>query len=175
MLLGVYKKDPGWSVVKPEQSGLMFIAWRCLYAAIVGSRVDNRPLNLEYAYYRTLQMTITRVRAYGEKWRLWCVRNKYTSLKCIIPVDKRDRTVIDQDMLGDYSIAPDLLSEFQKVCAARVQAPPAQRPQVPHTRSPQRPRPRPEQRTAVQHEPVAPLGRTTQLTLQQAFGQAPST
>ena len=119
--------------------------------------------------------TITRVRAYGEKWRLWCVRNKYTSLKCIIPVDKRNRTVIDQDMLGDYSIAPDLLSEFQKVCAARVQAPPAQRPQVPQTRNPQRPRPRPEQRTAVQHEPVVPLRHTTQLTLQQAFGQAPST
>ena len=33
VLLGVYQetgKDP--TVVRPEQSGLMFIAWRCLYA-----------------------------------------------------------------------------------------------------------------------------------------------
>ena len=70
ILLGIQKVDGKVVAVKPEQSGLIFIAWRCLYAAIVGSRVDDRPLNLGYAYYRTLQMTITRVRAYGEKWKL---------------------------------------------------------------------------------------------------------
>ena len=63
ILLGIQKVDGKVVAVKPEQSGLIFIAWRCLYAAIVGSRVDDRPLNLGYAYYRTLQMTITRVRA----------------------------------------------------------------------------------------------------------------
>ena len=30
-------------VVCPAQAGIMFIAWRCLYAAIVHSRVDKHP------------------------------------------------------------------------------------------------------------------------------------
>ena len=50
-------------------------------------------------------MTITRVTAYGEKWKLWCTKNRYTSLKCTIPLDlaldKQDRVVITQDTLGD--------------------------------------------------------------------------
>ena len=68
VLLGVYQeagKDP--TVVGPEQSGLMFIAWRCLYAEVVRSRVDERPLDLTAAYKRTMQVTITRLKAYGEK------------------------------------------------------------------------------------------------------------
>ena len=64
LVLGVYTADGENRVVKPEHSGMLFIAWRCLYAAVVGSRVDDKPLDLEYAYYRTLQMTITRVTAY---------------------------------------------------------------------------------------------------------------
>jgi hypothetical protein len=69
VLLGVYQeagKDP--TVVGPEQSGLMFIAWRCLYAEVVRSRVDERPLDLTAAYKRTMQVTITRLKAYGEKF-----------------------------------------------------------------------------------------------------------
>ena len=119
LVLGVYKKDNETRVVRPEQSGLLFIAWRCLYAAVVGSRVEDKPLNLEYAYYRTLQMTITRVTAYGEKWKLWCTKNKCTSLKCTIPLDKQDRVVIVQDMLGDFQVSSTLLEEFNRVRAAR--------------------------------------------------------
>ena len=119
LLLGVYKKDNKIRVVRPEQSGMLFIAWRCLYAAVVRSRVEDKPLNLEYAYYRTLQMTITRVTAYGEKWKLWCTKNRYTSLKCTIPLDKQDRVVITQDTLGDFQVSSTLLEEFNKVRAAR--------------------------------------------------------
>ena len=32
--------------VTPEQSGMMFIAWRCLYADIVRSRVDKVPISM---------------------------------------------------------------------------------------------------------------------------------
>ena len=60
-------------------------------------------------------MTITRVTAYGEKWKLWCTKNKYTSLKCTIPLDKQDRVVITQDTLGDYQVSSTLLEEFNKV------------------------------------------------------------
>ena len=64
-------------------------------------------------------MTITRVTAYGEKWKLWCIKNKYTSLQCIIPLDKQDRVVITQDMLGDFQVSSTLLEEFNRVRAAR--------------------------------------------------------
>ena len=50
-------------VVDPSQAGLMFIAWRCLYAAVVSSRVDGTPLLLEKAFSRTLQKTISRLKA----------------------------------------------------------------------------------------------------------------
>ena len=72
LCLGVLWEAGEQKVVKPEQSGLMFIAWRCLYAAVVGSRVDDVPIDLQRAYKRTLQLTISRLRAYGEKWKLWC-------------------------------------------------------------------------------------------------------
>ena len=120
LVLGVYTADGENRVVKPEHSGMLFIAWRCLYAAVVGSRVDDKPLDLEYAYYRTLQMTITRVTAYGEKWKLWSIKNKFTSLKCIIPLDKRDRVVIEQDMFGDFQISSTLRGEFDKIRSARA-------------------------------------------------------
>ena len=175
ILLGTHEIDGEVVTVKPEQSGLLFIAWRCLYAAIVGSRVDDRPLNLEYAYYRTVQMTITRVKAYGEKWKLWCIKNRNTGLKCLIPLDKRDRTVLYQDLLGDYTISDALLKEFERVKKAREQAPPAPRPHLRgntrRTRQPLAPAtPRPT-RPVLEHEPVRPLGNTTQLTLHQMFAQ----
>ena len=102
----------------------MFIAWRCLYAAIVGSRVDERPLNLEYAYKRTLQMCITRLRAYGEKWLLWSRKNQHTSMKSVIPEDKRDRTVIRQEMLGMYHISQAFFDEHTRM--RQILAPAAQ-------------------------------------------------
>ena len=36
--LGCYREGNTLKVITPDQAGLMFIAWRCLYAAIVGSR-----------------------------------------------------------------------------------------------------------------------------------------
>ena len=147
----------------------MFIAWRCLYAAIVGSRVDNRPLNLDYAYKRTLQLCITRLKAYGEKWHLWCRKNMYTELKCIIPVDKRDRTVITQDMLGEYTVDEAFFKEFERV--RQVAAPPAQRPQ--NARQARGPPTRP-QHQRMQHQiiPFQGVGNATQTTLTQFFTRA---
>ena len=46
-------------------AGLMCIAWRCLYAEIVASRVDQRPIKLAHAYKRTVQMCISRLKAYA--------------------------------------------------------------------------------------------------------------
>ena len=129
--LGCYREGNTVKVITPDQAGLMFIAWRCLYAAIVGSRVDERPLNLEYAYKRTLQICITRLRAYGEKWLLWSRKNQHTSMKSVIPEDKRDRTVIRQEMLGTYHISQAFFDEHtrmrQILAPTQPRRPPPQR------------------------------------------------
>ena len=49
------------------------------------------------------------------KWKLWCNKNRHTGLKSIIPVDKRDRTVIEQDMEGDYNLHTILIQEFTRI------------------------------------------------------------
>ena len=152
----------------------MFIAWRCLYAAIVGSRVDERPLNLEYAYKRTLQMCITRLRAYGEKWLLWSRKNQHTSMKSVIPENKRDRTVIRQEMLGTYRISQAFFDEHERmrqVLAPAVQPPPAAalRPAARRAPAPQQPQPRPQQPRPIRPRPVPArvLGPTRQLNMLQ--------
>ena len=39
-------------VVPNTLAGILVLAWRCLYAAITTSRIDNLPLKLEAAYKR---------------------------------------------------------------------------------------------------------------------------
>ena len=55
------------STVTPAQSGVMFIAWRCLYAEMIHSRVDKVPISMQKALNNTMRMTITRLRTYTEK------------------------------------------------------------------------------------------------------------
>ena len=181
VLLGVYQetgKDP--TVVRPEQSGLMFIAWRCLYAEVVRSRVDERPLDLTAAYKRTMQVTITRLKAYGEKWKMWSQKNRHTSLKSAIPLDKQERKVITQDILGDYTINPRFLAEFDRVRqeitaraprhaprrAPRPRVPPApgQQPAPGPPPPPRRPPP-PPPRPIIWPAPTRTTGNTTQTVL----------
>ena len=80
--------------VTSEQSGMMFIAWRCLYVEIVHSRVDRVPISMQRALNNTMRMTITRLRAYGERWNLWSRINRNTENKSVFPKDKRDRKVV---------------------------------------------------------------------------------
>ena len=56
-------------VITKTLAGLMFIAWRCLYAAIVSNRFDNSPFQLHSILKRTYQIQYARVVAYGEKWQ----------------------------------------------------------------------------------------------------------
>ena len=112
-------------VVDDVQAGMMFIAWRCLYAEIVKTREENEKRhqrhqrhqwpNLKKAYKRCLQMIISRVTAYGEKWRKWCKLNRGTSKKSIIPLRCRNRKLIQQDMHGDYKINQELIDEYKSL------------------------------------------------------------
>ena len=48
-------------------SGIIFIAWRCLYAELVHSKVEKVPVSLTAAVARVWQMVITRLKAEGRR------------------------------------------------------------------------------------------------------------
>ena len=61
------------TVVGREQASVIEMGWRCLYAALVRTRVDGTPLTLQYAVLRCMRMLHSRVTAYGRKWELWMI------------------------------------------------------------------------------------------------------
>ena len=152
-------------VVTQEMAGLLYIAWRCLYAEIVASRVDQRPIKLEYAYKRTVQLCITRLTAYGEKWLAWVNRNRYTSNKSCIPLSKQNRTVIKQDGEGQYTIHSAFSSEMTRLAdvTAPARAAPSNRPRPRCVCAQTRPRP------IVWPAPTRQVGPTTQTALTSYF------
>ena len=46
-----------------DHSGIFFIGWRCIYAAIVNSRIEGTLLKDETALKRAVSMIISRIRA----------------------------------------------------------------------------------------------------------------
>ena len=70
-LLGI--KADG-SQVSREEAAIIFWAWRCLYAEVVGARRENRCMNPSKAYAKLVRMAYTRVKAYGAKWYRWYSR-----------------------------------------------------------------------------------------------------
>ena len=71
--------------VDKNQAGILFLAWRCLYAELVRGRVDNVTPDLNIAYTRVISMNISRLKAYGERWLRWARKNKNTGNKSYIP------------------------------------------------------------------------------------------
>ena len=51
------------------QTGILFLAWRCVYAEIIRARDENNAVKLEAAYKRFIGMLISRLIAYGAKWK----------------------------------------------------------------------------------------------------------
>ena len=131
------------SAVGPEQAGIMFIAWRCLYAAIVHSRVEKVSLDLEHAYNRIWQMTITRLRAEGEKWNLWHRLNHHSGKKSYFPKKFQQRTVMSLDEKANYWINPEILAEYDKTKPSQRRVPPPKKPKCPPPLSPPHNHPQP--------------------------------
>ena len=104
-------------VVTKNQSGILFIAWRCLYAGIIANRMDGERLVLKNIYIRTLNMTITRLTYYGEKWLKWVRKNRYTGKKHKIPKQHQNKQIIKQNTSGIYTIHHELYSELKRLKA----------------------------------------------------------
>ena len=101
--------------VPKEFSGVVFIAFRCLYAAITESRLDAVPLDLSAAYDRMVSMVVSRLNAVGEKWRSWVSRGEGKHKPHVIPLKHCQKCVMTHEPMGDYELHPALLAEKREI------------------------------------------------------------
>ena len=102
-------------VVGKNQAGILFIAWRCLYAELVRGRVENVQPDLKAAYKRTIMMNISRLKYYGEEWLKWVRKNTHTGNKSDIPERHQQKRVIRQDRHGKYEINQVFYDEYRRL------------------------------------------------------------
>jgi len=103
--------------VDKNQAGILFLAWRCLYAELVRGRVENVAPDLNAAYTRFIAMNISRLKAYGERWLRWVRKNKNTGNKSYIPERHQDKKVLRQSGGGKYVINPIFHDEYKRMTA----------------------------------------------------------
>ena len=99
------------TVMPREQYDILVIAWRCLYAELVHARVEKKPVKLQRAVIRAVNLLISRVQANGEFWLDWVNKRNYTSLVGHIAERyRKDEVLIDRDIMGDYGVHRALIS-----------------------------------------------------------------
>ena len=90
-----------------EQAAIIALAWRSLYAQVVKARLDNKVLRLDVAYYNFTRFMISRVKAYGTKWRRWFLNQRLwqqTRMK-MFPLRHRNNALIKLTAEAEYTIA----------------------------------------------------------------------
>ena len=92
------------------------MAWRILYAETVTARINGRHLNLPRAYAKLVQLIVSRVKAYGAKWRRWYLGQRHWSDKKAktIPKEHWEYKLVTSDSEGVYKISETLLKEYDK-------------------------------------------------------------
>ena len=105
-----------------ETAGIIFLAWRCLYAAVTKARVNDKPLNMEAAYARLILLIISRLKAQGQKWYRWYSRTRGISSKKVkaFPKRYRKRKLIQTTADASYTINAALFKEYENVKKDRV-------------------------------------------------------
>ena len=66
-------------------------------------------------YKRVISLTYSRVVAYGEKWRLWCNKNKNTKQNHVIPKKHQKKILVKQGLHGGYEVHDHLISEIKRL------------------------------------------------------------
>ena len=95
--LGRIDKD---TVIDKYMAGVMFLAWRCLYAELTRARIDKGSPDLQAALRRTGNMTITRLTAYGAYWKRWSKQRTWTSKGSITALSLRDQKIFKMNNIG---------------------------------------------------------------------------
>ena len=96
-------------VIDRDRAGMWFLAWRCLYAEIVRSRVEALTLDLDKALKRYVAMIIGRLKAYGAKWRRWVDKSRHQRDLNTIPKRHQDKTILRSNPVGEYDIHDAIL------------------------------------------------------------------
>ena len=94
------------TVATREQAALVVLGWRCLYAELVGARVEDKSVRMRRALQRWSHLLIQRLTAYGEGWKRWCNTRIHTSQTCVVPPSVQEELkmiFIEQD--GTYRIS----------------------------------------------------------------------
>jgi len=105
--------------VDREEAGILFIAWRCLYAQVVNARLETTTLKLASAYARTIRLVISRLKANGTKWYRWYSRTRHiqTPKVKLFPLRYRKRKLIKTTSTAEFTINPRLIAEYERIKA----------------------------------------------------------
>ena len=95
--------------------GIWYIAHRCYYAETVSAKVDARRVNFESAHKRTIAMTISRLRAYGGRWRRWVAAGQGQYVTRGIAVKHQDKGLLFHTGDGEYTIHQALWDEAERL------------------------------------------------------------
>jgi len=110
------RQDGGLNkVTSPNYAIYWDIGWRCLYAAIVKSRIEQQTLDLEKALARTIAMTISRLRAYGGRWKEWVRNTDFQTQPKIIGEKHQRKGLINQSPDGPYQIHDALIDAAKQL------------------------------------------------------------
>ena len=109
--LGVINRD---KVVPNELAGIMFIAWRCLYAEITKVHAEQQRLSVDKAVKRLWAMVHSRCTAYAAKWKRWVDMAHYQRDPRIIPQRYQDKMVLQQDMEGNWVICDAIMQKVRE-------------------------------------------------------------
>ena len=97
-------KETSDSVAPEEVIGIFSIAWRCLYAEITKTRLENHKFSLKDAKRRAVCLLHSRLTAYGKLCKDFCSERRYTGRKFLLPKKLSKRTLIKVDRQGAYEI-----------------------------------------------------------------------
>ena len=113
---------PGGKYVDVEGAGILFLAWRCLYAETIRARANNEHLKLKHAYARVVLMAISRLKAQGQKWYRWYSRTRGISELKVkeFPKRYRKRRLMTTTAKAEYEISSVLLQEHDRVKRDRL-------------------------------------------------------
>ena len=92
------------SVAPEEVIGIFSIAWRCLYAEITKTRLENHIFTLKDAKRRAICLLHSRLTAYGKLCKDFSSERRYTGRKYLLPKKLSKRTLIKVYRNGDYDI-----------------------------------------------------------------------
>ena len=103
--------------VDKEEAGVLFVAWRCLYAECVRARIEGKELNLKRAYARTVRLLLSRTKAYGQKWYHWYSRTRGIRTSKVKQVAKKHqkKKLINTKPDAGYTINQVLLNEYENI------------------------------------------------------------